>query len=66
MVSHEGKEAVITFLSAGDFVGEESLAAVPGLRVATATAVNPCTADQIKREEMIHGCIANLNSRISF
>lgn len=54
VVSHEGKEAVITFLSAGDFVGEESLATVPGLRLATATAVNPCTALQIKREEMIH------------
>ena len=26
VVSHEGKEATITFLSVGDFVGEESLA----------------------------------------
>jgi len=27
-----GKEATITMLSAGDFVGEESLASIPGLR----------------------------------
>ena len=33
VVSHGGKEATVTLLSAGDFVGEESLAAVPGLRL---------------------------------
>ena len=53
MVSQNGKEATITLLSAGDFVGEESLAAVPGLRLATATAINTCTALKIGREEMI-------------
>ncbi|MGB7267344.1 MAG: Crp/Fnr family transcriptional regulator [Terracidiphilus sp.] len=53
VVSHEGKEATITLLSIGDFVGEESLAAVPGLRLATATAINTCTALRIGREEMI-------------
>jgi len=53
VVSHLGKEATITFLSVGDFVGEESLAMVPGLRLATATAVIPCTALRITREEMI-------------
>ena len=53
VVSQSGKEATITILSAGDFVGEESLAAVPGLRLATATATNTCTALKIKREEMI-------------
>jgi CRP-like cAMP-binding protein len=53
VVSHEGKEATITLLSSGDFVGEESLAAVPGLRLATATAINTCTALRIAREEMI-------------
>jgi CRP-like cAMP-binding protein len=52
VVSHKGKEATITLLSAGDFVGEESLAAVPGLRLSTATAVNECTALRIGREEM--------------
>ena len=54
VVSHEGKEATITLLSSGDFVGEESLAAVPGLRLATATAINSCMALKIGRDEMIH------------
>jgi len=53
VVSHEGKEATITLLSSGDFVGEESLAAVPGLRLATATAINTCMVLMIGREEMI-------------
>jgi len=53
VVSHEGKEAIITFLCAGDFVGEESLAAMHGQRLATATAVETCTALKIMREEMI-------------
>jgi CRP-like cAMP-binding protein len=53
VVSQFGKEATITLLSSGDFVGEESLAAVVGLRLATATAVNTCTALKIARDEMI-------------
>jgi CRP-like cAMP-binding protein len=53
VVSVSGKEATITLLSAGDFVGEESLAAVAGLRLATAAAINPCTALKITRMEMI-------------
>jgi CRP-like cAMP-binding protein len=53
VVSHEGKEATVTLLCARDFVGEESLAAVPGPRLATATAVEACLALQIGREEMV-------------
>ncbi len=53
VVSQAGKEATITLLAAGDFVGEESIAAVAGLRMATATAVTACTALKIEREEMI-------------
>jgi CRP-like cAMP-binding protein len=53
VVSQNGKEATITLLSAGDFVGEESLAEVPGVRLATATANIPCIALEIKRKEMI-------------
>ncbi|HET6207287.1 MAG TPA: Crp/Fnr family transcriptional regulator [Terracidiphilus sp.] len=53
VVSKSGKEATITLLSASDFVGEESLATIQGLRMATATAVNSCTALKIGREEMI-------------
>jgi len=52
VVSTAGKEATITFLSDGDFVGEGSLAAVPGLRLSTATAINACTALKIGREDM--------------
>ena len=40
-------------LAAGDFVGEEALAAVAGLRLATANAITACTALKITREEMI-------------
>ena len=54
VVSSAGKEATISLLSAGDFVGEEALAAVPGLRLSTATAITACTALRISREEMIH------------
>jgi CRP-like cAMP-binding protein len=53
VVSRAGKEATITLLSEGDFVGEESLAALSGLRLATAVAVTACTALKITREEMI-------------
>jgi CRP-like cAMP-binding protein len=53
VVSQNGKEATITLLSDGDFVGEECLAAVAGLRLATATALNACLALKISRPEMI-------------
>jgi CRP-like cAMP-binding protein len=53
VVSETGKEATITLLSAGDFVGEESIAAVQGLHLATATAITACTALKIERAEMI-------------
>ena len=53
VVSSAGKEATIALLSAGDFVGEEALAAMPGSRLATATAITACTTLKIRREEMI-------------
>jgi CRP/FNR family transcriptional regulator, cyclic AMP receptor protein len=53
VVSKAGKEATITLLAAGDFVGEESLAGVAGLHLATATAITGCTALKIERKEMI-------------
>jgi CRP-like cAMP-binding protein len=52
VVSPNGKEATITLFSEGDFVGEESLASIPGLRLATASAVNSCVALKITRDEM--------------
>jgi len=53
VVSPAGKEATITLLSAGDFVGEEALVTMAGLRLATATAITACTALRISRKEMI-------------
>jgi CRP/FNR family cyclic AMP-dependent transcriptional regulator len=54
VVSPEGKEATITLLATGDFVGEEALAAMGGIRLATATAITACNALRISRDEMIH------------
>jgi CRP/FNR family transcriptional regulator, cyclic AMP receptor protein len=53
VVSKNGKEATITLLSAGDFIGEESLATVGGRHMKTATAITACTALEIERGEMI-------------
>ena len=53
VVSQRGKEATLTLLSVGEFVGEESLATIAGLRLSTAIAVNTCTALRISRSEMI-------------
>ena len=53
VVSEEGKEATITLVSPGDFVGEESIAAVQGPRLATATAITACTVLRVERTEMI-------------
>jgi len=53
VVSPDGKEATITLLSAGEFVGEEALASVGRLHLATASAITDCTALRIERDEMI-------------
>ena len=53
VVSPDGKEATIALLSAGEFIGEESLASVGGLHLATAAAIDVCTALKIAREAMI-------------
>jgi CRP/FNR family transcriptional regulator, cyclic AMP receptor protein len=53
VISRSGKEATIALLSAGEFVGEESIAGAVGLRLATATAISGCTALKIDRAEMI-------------
>jgi len=53
VISKVGKEATIALLGAGDFLGEDSVAAVAGLRLATATATTACTALKIERKEMI-------------
>ena len=53
VVSSRGKEATITLLTPGDFIGEEAIAAVAGLRLATATTITPCVALRIEKEEMV-------------
>jgi CRP-like cAMP-binding protein len=53
VVSTSGKEATITLLSSGDFVGEDSLAGSSEQRSATATAITPTNAMKINRGEMI-------------
>jgi CRP/FNR family transcriptional regulator, cyclic AMP receptor protein len=50
--SSAGKEAVIAFLQPGDFFGEGSIAGQP-LRVSTAIAVQPTSALEIEKREMI-------------
>ena len=53
VVSKNGKEATITLLTAGEFIGEESIAGAVGLRMATATAITTCVALKIERAEMV-------------
>jgi len=53
VVSAIGKEATIMLVSEGEFVGEGALAAIPGLRLSTATAITACSALKIGREDMI-------------
>jgi CRP-like cAMP-binding protein len=53
VISPAGKEATISLLSAGDFVGEEAIAARAGLCLTTVTAITACTTLKISREEMI-------------
>jgi len=53
VVSANGKEATITLLAAGDFIGEDSLTGTGGHRSATVTAITPSYAMKITRSEMI-------------
>jgi CRP-like cAMP-binding protein len=53
VVSAAGKEATLALVFAGDFIGEGALAAEPGLRLSTATAITTCVALKISRDQMI-------------
>jgi CRP/FNR family cyclic AMP-dependent transcriptional regulator len=53
VLSKNGKEATVTLLAIGDFIGEESLAGVAGLRTATAVAITACVALKIGRADMV-------------
>jgi CRP/FNR family transcriptional regulator, cyclic AMP receptor protein len=52
VVSKRGKEATVTLLTDGDFVGEESLAGPREQYRATACAISACFALKITRDEM--------------
>jgi CRP/FNR family cyclic AMP-dependent transcriptional regulator len=53
VVSTRGKEATVTLLSAGDFVGDESISEACQLHTATACAITACVALKIDRAEML-------------
>ena len=53
VVSKTGKEATVALLGAGNFLGEECIAAPKVHRVASATALTPSTILRIERDEMI-------------
>ncbi len=53
VVSKKGKEATVTLLVAGDFIGEESIVGANESRAATAIAITACTVMKIERKEMI-------------
>jgi CRP/FNR family cyclic AMP-dependent transcriptional regulator len=53
VASAAGKEATIRLVTAGDFFGEKAMAAEPGLRLTTASALTACTALRIARPEFL-------------
>jgi CRP/FNR family cyclic AMP-dependent transcriptional regulator len=53
VISKRGKEATIALLGAGKFVGEDCIAAIQPLRLATATAITAATVLKIDRIEMV-------------
>jgi CRP/FNR family transcriptional regulator, cyclic AMP receptor protein len=53
VVSAAGKEATLALLSAGDFVGEESIAGPVRPRLTTATAIDAGAALRIERDQML-------------
>ena len=52
VLSHAGKEAVVAVLEAGHFFGEGCLAG-QSLRMATATAMAPCSILIVEKQEMV-------------
>ena len=52
VTSHEGKEAIVATLGAGEFFGEGCLAGQP-LRMATAISVGACTLTMVEKPTMV-------------
>jgi CRP/FNR family transcriptional regulator, cyclic AMP receptor protein len=53
VLSKFGKEATITLLGPGDFVGEGCIASDQSVRVSTATALSNCSLLRVERTEML-------------
>src|SRR5271165_2738323 len=53
VTSANGKEATITLVDAGDFLGENCMASPHPLRLATATATTECALLRISKAEMV-------------
>jgi CRP/FNR family transcriptional regulator, cyclic AMP receptor protein len=53
VVSKRGKDATVTLLAAGDFVGEESIAGSARIRMATASAITLCVVTRISKDQML-------------
>jgi CRP/FNR family transcriptional regulator, cyclic AMP receptor protein len=53
VISKRGKEATISLLGSGNFLGEECIAGIQPQRMATATALTPSSVLRIERSEMI-------------
>ena len=53
VISAGGREATIRLVLGGDFFGEKAMAAEPGLRVTTATALTGCLTIRIARPEFL-------------
>jgi CRP/FNR family transcriptional regulator, cyclic AMP receptor protein len=53
VVSTEGKEATVSIMGAGDFVGEECIATTLRTRLVTATALTETTVLKISKKEMV-------------
>ena len=53
VLSAQGKEAVISLLGRGDFLGEGCIASDQPFRMATATAASSCSVLKIEKREML-------------
>jgi CRP/FNR family transcriptional regulator, cyclic AMP receptor protein len=53
VVSGAGKEATVSVLGPGNFVGEDCVAGVRSVRMASAIAITDCTVLRIERKEMM-------------
>lgn len=53
VVSGSGKEGTVSLLGPGDFIGEECVAGVRSVRLASAIAMTDCIVMRIERKEMM-------------